>query len=170
MPDSDDHDLESVLHRLRIVLQQPLDFSDTSTDTTLAKIRLLTAAAHYFNVLAVSDFGGRMGPVRADGLVEQAVAAAFQTFAGVDPHPGPFQKAAMLMRGITQGHPFNDGNKRTGFLLAAFFLERMGYPFPDPITVDKAEALSLGVSAGSIRDIALIADTLALLWGVDLDL
>src|SRR5215212_7309335 len=54
------------------------------------------------------------GAVRDRGLVEQAVAAAFQTYVGVDPHPGPFDKAAMPLRGITQGHRFNDGNKRTG--------------------------------------------------------
>ncbi|CAN5831438.1 hypothetical protein BH23CHL2_BH23CHL2_10860 [soil metagenome] len=81
-------------------------------------MRLLTAAATYFNILVVADFGGRRGPARDARLVEQVVGAAFQTFEGVDPHPGPFDKAAMLLRGITQGHPFNDGNKRTGFLLA----------------------------------------------------
>ncbi|MBI4491217.1 MAG: Fic family protein [Chloroflexi bacterium] len=34
--------------------------------------------------------------------------------------PDPFEKAAMLLRGITQGHPFYNGNKRTGFLPAAY--------------------------------------------------
>src|SRR5436305_1087517 len=113
MPDlsSDHDDLASLLDRITVILQQPIDFTQTDTEATVVKIRLLTAAATYFNVLAVSDFGGRGGPVRGEGLVEQAVAAAFQTFAGIDPHPGPFAKAAMLFRGITQGHPFNDGNK-----------------------------------------------------------
>src|SRR3954470_20892606 len=112
------HDrLEGVLARPAVVVQQPMEFAPEDTETTLVKIRLLTAAASYFNILAITDYGGRSGPVRGEGLVEQAVAAAFQTFGGVDPHPGPFQKAAMLLRGITQGHPFNDGNKRTGFLL-----------------------------------------------------
>ena len=124
------HPLEAVLDRLRIVLQQPVDFRRSDTDTTPVKIRLLTAAASYFNILAVTDYGGRGGPVRGEGLVEQAVTAAFQTFAGTDPHPGPFEKAAMLLRGITQGHPFNDGNKRTGFLLASYYLVRVGSRSP----------------------------------------
>jgi death-on-curing protein len=64
-----------------------------------------------------------VGPApRAPGLVEQVVAGAFHTFGGDDPHPGPFDKAAMLLRGITQGHPFTDGNKRTGILVASYYL------------------------------------------------
>jgi death-on-curing protein len=161
---SDDDRIEAVLDRLKIVLQEPIDFGRTDTDTTLAKIRLLTAAATYFNVLAVTDFGGRGGPVRGEGLVEQAVGAAFQTFGDTDPHPSPFEKAAMLLRGITQGHPFNDGNKRTGFLLASYYLARMGYAFPNPLPVDEAEALCVQVSAGQIRDVVLIAAELARLW------
>jgi death on curing protein len=167
MPDesSSEPDLEHLLHRLTIVMQQPVDFARTDTDTTVIKIRLLTAAASYFNILAVSDFGGRIGPVRGEGLVEQAIAAAFQTFEGVDPHPGPFEKAAMLLRGITQGHPFNDGNKRTGFLLAGYYLLQMGYAFLDPLPVDEAEAFSLSVSVGRLRDVSRIAEILAQLWG-----
>src|SRR5687768_9765786 len=125
MPDDPGPSLHDLLTRLRIVLSQPVDFAATDAETTIVKVRLLTAAAVYFNVLSLSDFGGRAGAVRGEGLVEQAVGAAFQSFGGVDPHPDPFEKAAMLLRGITQGHPFNDGNKRTGFLLAAYYLRRM---------------------------------------------
>ena len=72
-------ELEHLLDRLTIVMQQTVDFARTDIEATLLKTRLLTAAAGYFNILAVSDFGGRIGPVRGEGLVEQAVAAAFQT-------------------------------------------------------------------------------------------
>lgn len=161
----DRDNLEAVLGRIKIVLQQPIDFARTDTETTLVKIRLLAAAATYFNILAVSDYGGRIGPVRAEGLVEQAIAAAFQTFEGIDPHPSAFEKAAVLLRGITQGHPFNDGNKRTGFLLAGYFLQRIGYAFPDPLDIDAAEDLCLRVSAGQLRDLPRIADELARIWG-----
>ena len=120
MPDDPEPSLRDLLTRLRIIRSQPVKFTESDPETTITKVRLLTAAASYFNVLSLSDFGGRAGVVRGAGLVEQAVGAALQSFGGVDPHPDPFDKAAMLLRGITQGHPFNDGNKRTGFLLAAW--------------------------------------------------
>ena len=161
-----DASVADLLNRLQVILSQPLDFTATDTTSTLAKVRLLTAAAMYFNVLSVSDFGGRAGPVRAEGLVEQVVGAAFQTFGGQDPHPDPFEKAAMLLRGITQGHPFNDGNKRTGFLLAAYYLRRMGYPPPVPLDEDAVVELCLRVSAGEVIDVRALAAALRHLWDV----
>jgi death on curing protein len=158
--------LADLLDRLQVILGQPLDFTATNTRTTLAKVRLLTAAALYFNVMSVTDFGGRGGRVRDDALVEQVIGAAFQTFGGHDPHPDPFEKAAMLLRGITQGHPFNDGNKRTGFLMAAYYLRRMGYRLPTFLDEDSVVSLCLRVSAGEARDVAALAAALRLLWGV----
>jgi len=156
--------LSSLLNRLRFVLAEPVDFTRTDTETTIAKVRLLTAAATYFNVLAVGDFGGRFGTVREPGLVEQVVGAAFQSYAEEDPHPAPFDKAAMLLRGITQGHPFNDGNKRTGFLVAAYFLQQVGHPFPKQLDVAAAEQLCVRISAGEQRDVDDIARELHQLW------
>lgn len=136
-------------------------------DATLATVRLLTAAATYFNTLAVAEFGGRSGPLRAPGLLEGVIGAAFQSFGGVDPHPGPFDKAAMLLRGITQGHPFNDGNKRTGFLTASYFLDLLGYPLPAALDVEEVVALCLRVSAGEVRAVEQIAAALEHLWRSD---
>jgi death-on-curing protein len=162
--DHDDPSLAALLTRLRFLLREPIDFTRTDTETTLAKVRILTAAAMYFNVLAVADFGGRPGPPRGEGLVEQAVAAAFQSYGGEDPHPSPFDKAAMLLRGITQGHPFNDGNKRSGFLLAAYYLELVGYPSPSQLSPDDVVDLCMRVSAGELQDVTIIAQELARLW------
>jgi len=93
----------------------------SSDPTEIAEVvHRLTQVAYRFNLWVVTDFGGRSGPEREPGLVAQAVGAAFQQFGGFDPHPDPFEKAAMLLRGITQGHPFNDGNKRTGLLVAGY--------------------------------------------------
>ncbi len=126
MTENDASPLTRLLERLRFRLEEPVDFTRTDSGSTAAKVRLLTAAATYFNVLAVIEFGGRSGPVWQEGLVEQVVADAFQTYEGVDPHPSPFAKAAMLLRGITQGHPFTDAIKRTGFLVAVYYLDRVG--------------------------------------------
>jgi prophage maintenance system killer protein len=158
--------LSAALDQIQFILQQPLDFAQADPETTVAKVRLLTAAAHYFNTLAVADFGGRPGAPREEGLVEQVVGAAFQTYGGVDPHPGPFDKAAMLLRGITQGHPFQDGNKRTGFLLAGYYLGLMGYAMPEQFPVEAVVEFCTAVSAGVVRDVAIIADELQRLWGV----
>ena len=75
MTDDAHPSLQELLRRLEIVLSEPVDFTMTHTATTLARVRLLTAAATYFNILSVTDFGGRSGAVRVEGLVEHAVAA-----------------------------------------------------------------------------------------------
>jgi death-on-curing protein len=156
--------LTETVARLRLILQQSIDFADTDTDTTLTKVRLLSAAATYFNILAVSDFGGRGGPIRGEGLVEQVVGAAFQTFGGEDPHPDHFEKAALLLRGVTQGHPFNDGNKRTGFLLAAYYLRRVGISVPTKLPESAIVDLCMRVSAGELSDVTVLAVELRQLW------
>jgi prophage maintenance system killer protein len=51
----------------------------------------------------------------------------------------------MLLRGITQGHPFNDGNKRTGFLLATYYLNLVG--IRPPAAYDEAQTIALGPCA-----------------------
>jgi len=86
MADNEAPSLAALLTRLRLLLREPIDFTRTDTETTLIKVRVLTAGAMYFNVLAVADFGGRPGPSRGEGLIEQAVAAAFQIYEGEDPH------------------------------------------------------------------------------------
>lgn len=83
--------------------------------------------------------------------------AAFQTFGGIDPHPDLFAKAAMLMRGITQGHPFQDANKRTGFLVASYYLAQMGRELVEPVPEAAIIGLALRIASGSLRDVAEIA-------------
>jgi death-on-curing protein len=160
MTEQDNPALTSLLARLRLQLTEPVDFTRTDPETTVAKVRLLSAAAVYFNVLAIADFGGRSGPIRQEGLVEQVVAAAFQTFHGADPHPSPFDKAAMLLRGITQGHPFTDANKRTGFLVATYYLDRVGFVLRPNLPRTEVVSFCQRVSAGEVRDLHTIAAAL----------
>jgi death-on-curing protein len=156
--------LRRLLDRLYIELPDEIDFAQPDPASLAGAVRYFTALANYLNVLAVTDIGGRSGPARAPGLVEQVVAAAFQTFSGVDPHPTPFEKAAMLLRGITQGHPFVDGNKRTGFAVASYYLEISGHRWPDTLTTEQVIDLCMRVSAGTIRDVDEIAAELRRLW------
>lgn len=160
MGDPADQFLADILRQIDVHPTELLDFRRGDPDL----VQILTAAATYFNTLAVAQFGGRQGKVRQEGLVEQVVAAAFQTYADIDPHPGPFEKAAMLFRGITAGHPFQDGNKRTGFLLASFYLEQVDAPLPAGFAVEEAEDLCLQVSSGALREVGEIARRLMHIW------
>lgn len=73
----------------------------------------------------IEAFGGSDG-VRDPGLLESAVNAPFQTFAGRSLYPGIHRKAARLAFGIIRNHPFVDGNKRTGAHSMLVFLELNG--------------------------------------------
>ncbi|MGH2560474.1 MAG: type II toxin-antitoxin system death-on-curing family toxin [Thermomicrobiales bacterium] len=164
MADDDDNPLIKLLRRLPILPAERIFFARTDPETTHVRVQLLTAASYCVDAAAVADFGGRGGPARDRGLVEQVIAAAFQTFGDFDPHPTVFEKAAMLLRGITQGHPFNDDNKRTGFLVAVYFLDLVGHALPSSIPADEAVDLCFRVSAGDIRDVEKIASEIERLW------
>lgn len=73
----------------------------------------------------IEAFGGSEG-VRDPGLLESAVNAPFQTFAGRSLYPGIHRKAAQLAFGLIKNHPFVDGNKRTGAHSMLVFLELNG--------------------------------------------
>lgn len=55
-----------------------------------------------------------------DGLIRNI----YQTFGGVDLLPSIEEKAANLLYYIIKGHPFADGNKRTGAFLFILFLSK----------------------------------------------
>jgi len=50
-----------------------------------------------------------------------------QRFGGHELYKTIFEKAAVYARNIIMGHPFVDGNKRTGMTAALVFLENNGY-------------------------------------------
>ena len=62
---------------------------------------------------SIADYGGLNG-IRDIGLLESAIARAYQTFEGNDLYPTPYEKAAALGESLITNHPFIDGNKRTG--------------------------------------------------------
>ncbi len=76
--------------------------------------------------MMLAQHGGRAG-VRDEGLLESALAKPQNL-----PACGKPDLAAMAARyaaGIILKHPFLDGNKRTGFMVAATFLELNGLVF-----------------------------------------
>lgn len=157
-------DIERLLQEIDSLIREHAAPEAPDTDVTVLQVRLLTAAACLLNERALGSYGGHPGENRGIDLVEQVVGAAFQTFGGEDAHPDPFEKAAMLLRGITQGHPFGDGNKRTGFMLAGYYLDVIGLrPSGERWSTDIIEDLSNAVSSGRIR--TTIAERLRTLWG-----
>lgn len=70
----------------------------------------------------ISESGGMDG-IRDDGLLDSALNAPFQTFAGHDLYPTVLEKAARLGFGLIRNHPFMDGNKRIGTHAMLVFLE-----------------------------------------------
>jgi len=70
--------------------------------------------------LMLAQHGGLVG-VRDEGLLESALSKPRNLFAYGT--PTVTQMAAAYAAGIILNHPFLDGNKRTGFMLAATFME-----------------------------------------------
>lgn len=73
-------------------------------------------------------FGGSPD-LRDSGLLQSAVAAPQASFDGKLLYTDIFEMAAAYWIGIVGNHPFVDGNKRTGAMSAAVFLELNGYEF-----------------------------------------
>lgn len=69
----------------------------------------------------IGNFGGMDG-LRDDGTLDSAAQIPFQTYDGHELFPSLMDKAARLGYGILQGHPFLDGNKRTGTHAMLVFL------------------------------------------------
>lgn len=94
--------------------------------------------------------GGPAG-VRDKGLLESALARPRQLHA-YGKSPDAVDLATAYTAGIVRNHPFVDGNKRTGFILGALFLEMNGYR----LTASEEDATQavLGLAAGTLDETA----------------
>ena len=70
----------------------------------------------------ISRYGGSHG-IRDEGMLDSALSAPFQGFAGVDFYPTVTSKAVRLSYGLIMNHPFIDGNKRIGALALLTMLD-----------------------------------------------
>ncbi len=71
--------------------------------------------------ILIERFGGTTG-VRDMELLDSALNRPYQTFDGKELYPTPIAKAAAILESIVKNHPFTDGNKRTGYVLARLLL------------------------------------------------
>jgi death-on-curing protein len=96
--------------------------------------------------LLLSQYGGCAG-LRDPGLLDSALARPHQLSSYGSPSLA--ELAASYATGIIKNHPFLDGNKRTGFMMGAAFLELNGREF----FASEAEAV--------VRTLALAASELS---------
>jgi len=91
----------------------------------------------------VERFGGLQG-TRDEGLLDSALNKPLHLFSYGN--PSIFELAASYAVGIVKNHPFLDGNKRTGFVAAALFIEANGFSFR--ATEEEAVLETLALAAG----------------------
>jgi len=97
--------------------------------------------------MMLAQHGGLAG-VRDEGLLESALAKPQNLFAYGSPILADL--AASYAAGIIHNHPFLDGNKRTGFLVAAAFLELNGMVFT--ATEESVVETTLKLAAGDLKE------------------
>ncbi len=100
----------------------------------------------------LSEYGGITG-VRDEHLLDSALARPQQLLAYGKPNMADM--AAAYAAGIVKNLPFLDGNKRTGFMLGAGFLERNGFEFH--ATEAEAALRTLALAAGKMSEKAYAA-------------
>jgi len=93
----------------------------------------------------IESTGGESGPLNMGNLefVLDQICAGFYGHSTGD----LFSQAAVLIRGIICGHPFIDGNKRTGFATADLFLRLNGHY----IEVDVLEGVGFTIAVATAK-------------------
>jgi len=74
----------------------------------------------------IEFYGGSAG-IRDQGLLEAALSQPEAGFGGEYLHKDIFEMASAYLYHLVQNHPFVDGNKRTGAVVAVVFLALNGY-------------------------------------------
>lgn len=86
--------------------------------------------------------------LRDDGMLESALSAPFQSYAGQEAYTSVIEKAARLCYGLVKDHPFVDGNKRIGIHTALVFLEINGVKMV--YTQDELVSIVMSLASGEI--------------------
>ena len=104
--------------------------------------------------MLVAQSGGMDG-LRDEGLLDSAVNAPLQTFAGEELYPTVLEKAARLGYGLIHNHPFVDGNKRIGThaMLVQLSINQIEVSYEDEDLI----AVILHVASGDLDEKGLLA-------------
>jgi death-on-curing protein len=110
-------------------------------------IWILREVAWLAHEQSLAQFGGSVG-LRDEGLLDSALGKPHNLFAYGK--PSLFELAASYAFGIVKNHPFIDGNKRTGFVVAIAFLQINGWRL-EASEVD-ATLRTLALAAGAMTE------------------
>jgi len=97
---------------------------------------------------------GGLDGIRDETMLDSALAAAFQTFDGVEFYPSTMAKIARLAYGLVANHPFVDGNKRIGTYVMLILLE-LNHIESD-FTDDDVIRIGLDLASGNMDDKQLL--------------
>ena len=113
-------------------------------------------AAHYAvtfdDVMAAHDAalenGGGISGIKDENLIRSAMGRPYQVFAGLDPYPTVIDKAGCLLHAFLNNHGFNDGSKRTAWIVCNGFLHVEDHViiFPDDLEYHWYDHLALMVN------------------------
>ena len=95
----------------------------------------------------IKHTGGGEG-LRDSGMLLSSLSAPFATFGGVSLFPSTVEKAVRLGSGLTQNHPFVDGNKRIGIHAMLVVLSLNGIMIN--YTLSELVEVSLSLASGEI--------------------
>lgn len=94
--------------------------------------------------------------VRDTGLLESTLARPGASAFGADAYSSLEEKAAALLHSLARNHALVDGNKRLALAAVIAFLGVNGRRLT--LSNDEAYELVMGVAAGHVDDVALIAE------------
>ena len=101
----------------------------------------------YLHSELINATGGSDG-LRDENLLRSALLAPMQTYNEIELFPSLIDKAARLACGLTQNHPFIDGNKRIGAHAMLVILKLNGISLE--YTQQELSAVFLQLAAGEI--------------------
>ncbi len=104
--------------------------------------------------MQIIDISGGSHGTRDRTRLEAVVATQFQNVYGQKLYRTVYDKAAALCRGVIADHPFTDGNKRTGIMMALIFLERNNIKTQVSDKVLEDFAVSVAVDHLSVQEIS----------------
>ncbi len=98
--------------------------------------------------ILIDQFGGTHG-IRDKSALESAISRPFATFDNQELYPSPIEKASAVLESVVTNHPFIDGNKRIGYVLARLFIFKSGLDIFS--TQEEKYDLVIGVSKGELK-------------------